>query len=811
MEKTLSPIFLFLFSVIFILTGCEKNYYDPEDDSNSPGSSDLFGEGVVVSSDFDWSTAKALNISVEVDDQYDGAYYYTVEIFDANPIITPTATILGKGVAKKNKDYISQVTVPLALELVYIRQTSPTGKSIVRISTVSGDHIAVNFGQNDESAIITRSGARQFVAGTVLEGINASVIQTDYPTPATGLTEITSTSSASLQLDASKNYKIPKGETYTGALTFGWGNSESYLYVEGTWNNTSPSIELRGWKIVIQNGGKFTTAQNINKFLLNNNGETKTAALIVANGGEFNRDGNKKIVLHQNYQSGSQIINNGILTASDLDQIIGLYNYSTMNISSKLTANDSRAKIFNSGSFEAKDIEMQGTFQNDGNVIITNQLYSNSSNYSIINNNYFNVSNLDIQGKIENNCKFVVDGETDFRSPSELKISTGAIFQTNTLVAAGNQINIESGAILEVKQKIIFKNGGTSSVSGPSSGEYALARLKEIEIANNSKPQFKGKLEIESSIYPENKGPQSYEVENNTVNFVAEGESTVNIASTDCNLGGNDTDPGGNPANPNFPIIESSGAYTFIFEDNWPFLGDYDMNDLVIDVQPSYSKNSENKVESMIIEATLRAIGASKRLGAAIQLDGVSTTAIQSVSRESAISLTGAVFKVSNGLETGQTNAVIALFDDAHEALGLSESLITNTSKSGQSASLKTIKVTITFTTPVEASAVKITNFNVFIVNGGYSNKRQEVHLPGYQPTNRADTSKFGSEDDNSNNKLYTSKDNLIWGLAVPGPFDYPVEWKKITEAYPDFASWAISVGVSSRGWYRNPRNGFVY
>lgn len=809
MKKRLFRNQLLVFCVISILVGCEKDYYEPKDDSTSPGSSVLFGDGVTVSSDFDWLTTEALDITIIVDDRYNGAYYYTVDIFDANPIITPDAITLGKGVAKQNKNFNSQIVIPKAIEQLYVRQTSPTGKSVVRAITISGSHLSVNFGQGDESTILTRSSGKPFLANSVLAGINTSTIVTDYSTPATGLTNITSETSTSFTLDASKSYRIPEGQTYTGALTFGWGSTESFLYVEGTWNNTSTSLDLRGWKVIIQNGGKFTTTTNINQFLVRNN-DTKKAALVIAGGGEFNANGDKKVTVSQNNQAGSQIVNNGILNAWDLDQIIGLYNYGTMIVSNALTANSFGGEILNTGSFEVKNIDMHVLFQNEGNVNVTDQFYSNSSTCSVINNNYFHVKSLNIQGTIENNCKFIVDGETNFRSTSELKISTGAIYQTNTLVAAGNQINMESGAIVEVEEKITFKNGGESSISGPATGEYALARLKEIVIDNNSKPQFKGKLEIESSNYPENKGAKKYGVES-TINFVPEGESTLDIASTDCNLGGNDPDPGEDPANPIFPIIESSGAYTFVFEDNWPFLGDYDMNDLVIDIQPSYSKNSDNKIESMSIEATLRAIGASKRLGAAIQLDQVLISAVQSASRTSSISLTGKVFKVLNGLETGQTHVVIPLFDDAHEALGLSESLITNTSKSGQRADSKTINVMITFTTPVEASAVRIYNFNVFIVNGGYSNKRQEVHLPGYQPTNRADISKFGQEDDNSNVKSYTSKGNLIWGLAVPGPFDYPVEWKEITEAYPDFAAWAVSVGVNSRGWYEHPREGLIY
>ncbi|MPN49455.1 hypothetical protein SDC9_197076 [bioreactor metagenome] len=76
--------------------------------------------------------------------------------------------------------------------------------------------------------------------------------------------------------------------------------------------------------------------------------------------------------------------------------------------------------------------------------------------------------------------------------------------------------------------------------------------------------------------------------------------------------------------------------------------------------------------------------------------------------------------------------------------------------------------------------------------------------MPGFQPTDKVDKSKFGKADDNSNVKLYTSKENMIWGLAIPGPAKYPVEFKSILLAYPDLESWATSGGTNAKDWYKN-------
>ncbi len=44
--------------------------------------------------------------------------------------------------------------------------------------------------------------------------------------------------------------------------------------------------------------------------------------------------------------------------------------------------------------------------------------------------------------------------------------------------------------------------------------------------------------------------------------------------------GGNE---GGDPEDPKFPIImDDNRNYAYLFEDQWPLYGDYDMNDLVL-------------------------------------------------------------------------------------------------------------------------------------------------------------------------------------------------------------------------------------
>ena len=59
------------------------------------------------------------------------------------------------------------------------------------------------------------------------------------------------------------------------------------------------------------------------------------------------------------------------------------------------------------------------------------------------------------------------------------------------------------------------------------------------------------------------------------------GDSKVIIdVCTGIKNGGNE---GGDPEDPKFPIImDDNRNYAYLFEDQWPLYGDYDMNDLVL-------------------------------------------------------------------------------------------------------------------------------------------------------------------------------------------------------------------------------------
>ncbi len=253
----------------------------------------------------------------------------------------------------------------------------------------------------------------------------------------------------------------------------------------------------------------------------------------------------------------------------------------------------------------------------------------------------------------------------------------------------------------------------------------------------------------------------------------------------------------------------SASTYASLaYEDNFPSKGDYDMNDLLVKYRYTFISNASNQVVELKGDYMVGAAGASFHNGFGVQLP-VAASAVSSVTGQQFIS--SYITLASNGVEAGQSKAVIIPFDN-HEALAKNPdgAFFINTLTTKDKVTSKTATVDINFATPVAASTLAIANFNPFLI----SNLRRgyEIHLPGYVPTDKANTALFGTADDNSSpsaGRYYVSKENWPWAISFTGDFSYPVESVNITQAYPHFSDWASAGGISFLDWYSNTATGY--
>lgn len=765
MRKILSLILMLAFiGGSLILPGCEVDYYQEPEDEQGSGSS-LFEDGVTVPAGFDWATMRTVNVTVKVDDQYNGNYYYTVELFDSNPLFDENATLLGKGVAKKDINFKTTIALAADIETVYIKQIDPTGREKVTAASFgNGADISVTFIQGKstlKSTNVAESSLRSTNASSFSLRSVPSNVKTEYPTPGNAIV-IDEQTGSPYTLSTGESYVIR--DTYTGELVFP-GEGNVGLYIEGTWNNTSSAITLQDQtKFIVQNGGEFKT--NVD---LTINGY-KFVIVAIGVSGKLNGD-IKNITF--NLTDDGQIINNGSFSAYQM-------------------ALPSSAVFYNAGDAEIDKLTVNST--------------NNITNDKLLTISEANLTN----GAIANNCNLVITNLTT--AGTTISLSEGSLLSIATYSSiTGTTINMDSHSMMEVLNSITF--GSWANTINGIGEKTALVKLEKI-ISNGWREngvKFKGNIEIENSDYTSPNGNNGYVLEN-PASWVEKGESDVVIPATECNDGGNNNVAPGTPANPVFPIIFDGTTLTYLFEDNWPYLGDYDMNDLVLDVKPAYSVNAANKVIQLQLEVTLRAAGATKRLAAGLQLDGINPGVVNSIARSNNAGINGNVFNQSNGLEPGQTYAVIPLFDDVHEALGHSSPLMTNTIKGSENNKPpRQVTFTIDFNNPLDLASISVDKFNVFIVNSGYKSKRNEIHMAGFVPTDKVDSKKFDAKNIKSRDNPYISTENLIWGLAIPGPAKYPVEWTSIRLAYPGLETWATSGGSSGKDWYKNSNENRIY
>ncbi len=243
------------------------------------------------------------------------------------------------------------------------------------------------------------------------------------------------------------------------------------------------------------------------------------------------------------------------------------------------------------------------------------------------------------------------------------------------------------------------------------------------------------------------------------------------------------------------------GYGTLAFEDNWPYMGDFDVNDLVVDYRYKLINNGLNRTVEMDADYVIKAVGATFTNGFGVEFP-FPANYVHSV--EGSLAVNGGIVNfAANGCEAGQTKAVIIPFDDAFAVMG-SDKFI-NTYPANPYITPKQINMALQFNTPIQSSEMGSAPFNPFIFIN--KTRSREAHLAGYTPTQLADSKYFKTGQDNtspSQNRYYKTTNNLPYGLAFTETFEYPIEGKAINSAYTKFISWAQSGGSSYTNWYSN-------
>ncbi len=249
----------------------------------------------------------------------------------------------------------------------------------------------------------------------------------------------------------------------------------------------------------------------------------------------------------------------------------------------------------------------------------------------------------------------------------------------------------------------------------------------------------------------------------------------------------------------------ADGKGTIMFEDLWPTTGDFDFNDFVASFRQQVVLNAKNKVVEIKLNMTVRAIGASFHNGFGIQLDKISPKQVVSVTGANTVK-TDWLSVESNGTESNQTYANIIVFDDAFRVLPSPGGSGVNVDPANPYAKPVDLDLVISFDSESE-SALSMDDIQInpyLIVN---QERGREIHLPNMAPTDLVDKKLFGTGQDDSNSgkeKLYKTKNNLPWAIAVPAEIPYPQTKIDLLQVYTKFGDWAESNGTKYEDWYQD-------
>jgi len=292
--------------------------------------------------------------------------------------------------------------------------------------------------------------------------------------------------------------------------------------------------------------------------------------------------------------------------------------------------------------------------------------------------------------------------------------------------------------------------------------------------------------------------------------------------------------------------------YTLAYEDLWPSIGDFDLNDAVITYRFNNITNSSDKLVETYGNFTLKASGGSLQKGFAFQLPNETILNSEfSVSAPGSQRTEDYISYNTNGTEAGQDSVVIIVDDllpyNGNTVPGIHWSEVNFWVRLNMVATDKTVDY------------FDVQTWNPFLIVYDIRDtvdRRREVHLAGYYPTSIAfewvspEYMYFDSANDGSNyptggidGRLWykTNPKTTMWGIHFGQYFPYGLDIPKsnfqwaieadlthtpatppnpnngtyrftLYYAYDQFDDWASSNGVSNPDWYDHVTNSlFIY
>jgi LruC domain-containing protein len=251
---------------------------------------------------------------------------------------------------------------------------------------------------------------------------------------------------------------------------------------------------------------------------------------------------------------------------------------------------------------------------------------------------------------------------------------------------------------------------------------------------------------------------------------------------------------------------------TIAFEDNWPSIGDYDFNDLVINYRISeYTLNGE--VIRVKLEGQIAAVGALHHNGFAFHLPGI----LRSTIDENAIRYTiNDLPQNISPLEAGRNQAIFIITNDVWDWVSPGENCNYYRTEAGCGSDIQMVfSMTLPMANAIPSAQMPEFPYDPFLfATEGYDHslafglppgRAYEIHLPDKAPTEAFRTDFFGRRDDRSepqNGRYFVSTNGMPWAINVGVEMQYSLEYMDVIYAYPLFSSFIANQGLVDADWY---------
>ena len=720
-----------------------------------------------IDPDGDWTLSQSVTAHILVNG-YEGVNY-KIRIFDADPLSSKsTAKILAEEDATQGTTLTVVFDCAIALNKVFVARVDEHERYMVQPVAIENGEVTARLGYADVS---TRSMSRAVTTGipTMKAPYTADFISAkkEDATPVEAGWDLSAGPGwfeyAKLPVFKEKIrwFKIPSGIFKAGLKTSGIsGGAEAIKIIipQGSmWMIENSNQFDNITEIIVENGGIIKIAENATLIL------TQASYITVMPGGSIMGKGT---IYMTNSSAGFTNYNAGIIDC-DLLKIDGggsgvdFMNYGILKLNS-YRASTAGTTLTNHGTIEAVII--------DGN-----------------NNTH-----------IKNGCYLKTD-----------KFQFGTLVMGNTSEAICEELgnNGNNNDIVMEAQSMLTCTGKASlyrTVTGPTVGT---ALLKINEIANtDGLAQSTSKVtnniicEITDQTY---KGEAHYDWSP----FAWLVNKGLQQGATYCNPGKADfmlpadgeciKEGYGSDETPDDVEIRNA-VYSYAFEDNYPKAGDYDFNDIVLNVTLPAAGNNVKELKYTVV---LRAVGAVKQLGAGLRIKGINKSNVEEVSfgtgaTQRSNSLSSGIFE-NAAYETNGSELVIPLFGDAHHIYGFTGTrrpMLNTGNMTKPLADIYTLEVTVKLKNAISIPSAT-NDLDFFIAYPTTGQKRTEVHL------NRFNSATANGQLADSSVLDVIKAVNNTWALCVPDKFAYPTETTVITNAYSKFTNWAQDQSTNT-DWY---------